>query len=71
MVALKNRTMMAALATASALELYRARMTSMTVTPPILREMSAIFLPRMPYSKNSAVTWTVAMYTQPKPVSHA
>ena len=43
----------------------------MTVTAPSLRLMSAIFLPRMPYSRNSAVTCTAAMYTQPQPIDQA
>ena len=43
----------------------------MTVTAPNLRESRAIFLPMMPYKRNSVVTCTAAMYTQPKPVSHA
>ena len=46
-------------------------MTSTTVTASSLREMSAIFFPKMPYRSTSAVTCTTAMYTQPKPICHA
>ena len=47
-VAAKNSTMIKAAAFANALLRKRARITSITVTAPSLRDTSAIFLPMMP-----------------------